>query len=293
MKKNIMHAGGIVNFEGGYKKARSATNSVEAVLHSCAIGETYIELDCVPLYDGFAFAHDSTEDRFYALPKAFSETSLAEYRMLKVFQIYTPLTFDTLSYISAVAKDVSFIIDFKGSLSEFSQLVIFSKANYPDLFKKFVFQTYNPQWTEALMRLGGQRSLTALWRYYDTDLLSAESLNFLRDSIARVPFMLGVSVRWSRNKEAQPWMEDARFGDLRAIGCDIFFHGQDIQISLARQFELNEDYGFFTKYSVLDLPADFDPQRYLEKYADLRHMTPIAAMSHYLQFGMFEKRAYS
>ncbi len=54
--KTIIHGGGQIE---GYVQ----TNSIEAVLTSLAAGERQIELDCVKLADGFAFAHDETEKR--------------------------------------------------------------------------------------------------------------------------------------------------------------------------------------------------------------------------------------
>lgn len=190
MKQNIVHAGGRIG-------VHTYTNSVEAVLRSIAIGEKMIELDCVRLADGFGFAHDGVEKEFYnETTRAFHKMPLDQFSQLRVFNKYTPMTLYHLRDMMMIANDIIPVIDFKGSLNEFDNLLDHVKSEFRQYFHRICFQVYDIEWTETLVSKGGRVGLPALWKFYDADPFSEAAIAFLSHSAALLPSALGVSLRW-------------------------------------------------------------------------------------------------
>lgn len=57
------------------------------------------EIDVVKIKDNYVIAHDNTELKFYNSDIKFKDMTFEYYSQLKIFNKYTPMTFDKLNNI--------------------------------------------------------------------------------------------------------------------------------------------------------------------------------------------------
>jgi glycerophosphoryl diester phosphodiesterase len=278
--KTIIHGGGQI--EGHVQ-----TNSIEAVLTSLAAGERQIELDCVKLADGFAFAHDETEKRFYGIEKTFASTTQDEFQRLRVLERFNPVTFKMVERLLKILPDTKIVIDAKFPDFQFSGFLQFLANNHCSLLNRLYYQVYAREWIDLCRTVGVRKVVVALWKHYDTDPYSDDAYDFARYAASELD-ALGISVRWktpgmqveNRHREGMK-----RLADL----SDVYFHGQDI--SLCREKELlDAGINFFSSYSLGSLPHGFEASSYRKRHADLTRMSDLGAACHYLEFGIREGR---
>lgn len=278
--KTIIHGGGQIE---GYGQ----TNSIEAVLTSLAAGERQIELDCVKLADGFAFAHDETEQRFYGVEKKFASMAANEFQRLRVFEKFNPVTFSMVERLLEILPDTKIIIDAKFPDLQFRDFLQFLASRHGSLLNKLYYQVYRREWIELCRPFAIRKVMVALWKHYDSDPYSDEAYDFARDATSELD-ALGISVRW-RTPGMQ--VENLHREGMKRLTelADVYFHGQDI--SLCREKELlNVGVNFFSSHSLGSLPSGFDAGSYRKRHADLAQMSDLRAACHYLEFGAREGR---
>lgn len=279
--KTIIHGGGQVD---GYGQ----TNSIEAVLTSLAAGEKQIELDCVKLADGFAFAHDETEQRFYGVENKFASMTRDDFQRLRVFEKFNPVTFSMVERLLEILPGTKIVIDAKFSDLQFPEFLQFLANKHDSLLSRLYYQVYRREWIDLSRPFAIRKVMVALWKHYDSDPYSDEAYDFARYATSELD-PLGISVRW-RTPGMQ--VENLHRDGMKRLTnlADVYFHGQDI--SLCREKELlDAGVNFFSSYSLGSLPDGFDASSYKKRYADLAQMSDLRAACHYLEFGAREGRS--
>lgn len=282
---NIMHAGGGINGE-------SYTNSVEALIRSLSFGERRIELDCVDLKDGFGFAHDDQEDKFYNLNCKFSECTTRDFSSLRCKGTYTPLTLDLIENMLGFVNDLEIIVDSKFPADTFADFLSHLDRYYPNCFRRFIFQVYGDPWVEALYSKGGRRCLVALWKYFDHDPFSPHALSLIEEASKKFEFVAGVSVRWINPSTGSRNIDCPQLLNVKLAAPRVFFHGQDVALSFYEQTLLSREFGFFTSLTLAGTPRNFNPSKYKSFHPDLYAMNDLQATCHYLEHGIRERRRY-
>ncbi|WP_439924618.1 hypothetical protein [Nitrobacter sp. JJSN] len=278
--KTIIHGGGQVD---GYGQ----TNSIEAVLTSLAAGERQIELDCVKLADGFGFAHDETEQRFYGVEKKFASMTQDEFQRLRVFEKFNPVTFSLVERLLEILPDAKIVIDAKFPDVQFPDFLHFLANKHGSLLKRLYYQVYRHEWIDVCRPFAIRKVVVALWKHYDSDPCSDEAYDFARYATSELD-PLGISVRW-RTPGMQ--VENLHRDGMKRLTnlADVYFHGQDISLSREKEL-LDAGVNFFSSYSLGSLPDGFDASSYKKRYADLAQMSDLRAACHYLEFGVREGR---
>lgn len=278
--KTIIHGGGQIE---GYVQ----TNSIEAVLTSLAAGERQIELDCVKLADGFAFAHDETEKRFYGVEKQFASMTRDEFQRLRVFEKFNPVTFNMVERLLEILPATKIIIDAKFPDLQFPSFLHFLANQHGSLLNRLYYQVYRREWIDLCRPFAIRKAVVALWKHYDSDPYSDEAYDFVRYATSELD-ALGISVRWKTPGIQAENLHREGMERLTKL-ADVYFHGQNI--SLCREKELlDAGVNFFSSHSLGSLPDGFDASSYKNKHADLRHMSDLCAACHYLEFGVRERR---
>lgn len=282
---NIMHAGGRI---GGIRY----TNSLESIELSIRNKEMLIELDCVKTKESYVLAHDGTEKSLYNYNGHFKDITLEQYSSLKVGGVYTPMTYDLLRTVMERHSNVTFIIDAKVENERYLAFLKYMRDNHPDVLDRLCLQVYSEKDVVAVSQFDVNRCVIALWKYFDKDPFSEESLSFIEQTSHQKIEVLGVSLRYQNpfTKQINPSHE--KLEKMASLGHKIFLHGQDGILSLQDQVRLNLKFGFFSSISYNELPHDFDWRSYTSLYKDIATFDELRAKCHYLQYGIDEKRLY-
>jgi hypothetical protein len=278
--KTIIHGGGQID-------GHVQTNSIEAVLTSLAAGERQIELDCVKLADGFAFAHDETEKSFYGIEKTFASITGNEFQRLRVLGKFNPVTFKMVERLLEILPDTKIVIDAKFPNFQFSGFLQFLANNHGSLLNRLYYQVYHREWVDLCRPFKVRKAVVALWKHYDSDPYSDGAYDFARYATSELD-VLGISVRW---KTPGMQVDNSQREGMKRLAdlADVYFHGQDISLCREKEF-LNAGINFYSSYSLGSLPDGFDGSSYRKKHADLIRMTDLCAACHYLEFGIREGR---
>lgn len=149
MVKCIIHAGGLV-YDETNTKSYKYTNSVEAIEYNISIDnkDKIIEVDVVMLGDGnIVIAHDYTEKSIYNSEKKFNEMTIEEYKSLRVYNKFTPLTFEKLNEIitdvNKTNRYIRIVLDIKENGEDYEKSIKYICNILGNNIKYIIPQIYN------------------------------------------------------------------------------------------------------------------------------------------------------
>ncbi len=170
-------------------KGRVYTNSLEAFEENYKRGFKNFEADLEYSYDGelvliHSFERATLKELFNLnVPADNLETPLttAEFKALKIYGKYTPLTFKELLRLMKEHPDMYLILDGKYSdgenvKREYADIVRLARETDPELLNRMVPQIYNENMYDWVMEAYGFKSLIFSWYMYGSADLEPEPL---------------------------------------------------------------------------------------------------------------------
>lgn len=187
MITNIRHGGGIID---NYRK----TNSLEAVLNSINLGFKYIELDIMDCYDDYIIAHNDDEYK-YNLQCKFSDITLEEFKQLKVYDKYTPLTIIEVMDILEKYEQIKIFFDIKVKDHKYEKLIQYIKSvmNYK-IANNIYIQVGNEYELNVVINNGLKNIVFATWKFYNDDIFSEDIAKILQKIKSNQMNLLGLSI---------------------------------------------------------------------------------------------------
>lgn len=211
---DVAHAGGSVC-------GHTYTNSIEAVRSSIQRGFKRIELDVVTGRDGFLIAHDGMESS-YGVTR-FDDVSLENFRSLRVYKRYTPVSFDDLQHVIEAAQQVDWVFDTKfSSAGIFGEFVDF--LNEIRLLQHSQLQVYTAVEAQMARGRGVEKVIFALWKKFGWDSLGAGAFGEF-DAIRELSFhRLDVSLSYRKYSGSGDNFTDPRFSGFQDGSVKVLFH---------------------------------------------------------------------
>lgn len=291
---NILNAGGFIE-NYGY------TNSYEGIKHNINLGYKIIELDVLQLKDdSFVICHDNFEKKIYDLDKCFDDITYNEYVNLKIYNKYTPMTFNLLKKIKSENKNIIFILDTKFKNSKiYEDFLIFLKKEYGDI--NFIcMQYYNDMELKLLVKYNFKKCLFATWKNFTDFKFNTQptSLIYLKESLSYLKKnnmnLFGVSIHginFEQKRISDEYLNFCRKNDIKIL---LFTHKYHDIYTINKLNEKN--IYLFLKYTINDiyylLPEDFNYIEYKYLNPDLLNMKEYELIEHYINCGKKENRKY-
>lgn len=233
--KNIKHAGGSIS-------TYLYTNSYEAVMNSIKEKYEFIELDVIKIKDGYIFAHNGMEKELYNLDKNFNEITQNEYNELKIYNKFTPLSFESLNNIMDEYKNIKFIWDIKfissDILHDFVQYLI--NNNVIKYLDRIYFQISDDNELDIILANNIKNIIIGTWKYYINNPYSEDIKSMVNKAKINKLNLLGMSMCFSNEK-----LYEMNKGFLKEEQINIFYHGYKKELSVDELEKYNSDNIYF------------------------------------------------
>ncbi len=279
---------------GNYKKIH-ASNYLEALEQSFKAVDI-VEMDVVIGEDGLLVAHDGYENR-YGFTNLFKKIATLDFLKSKFNKELTTFSVDdALEIIKGTKKTIVFDIKDVAGLYEVAAIEIVEKAKLSGVLDEIVIQAYDFENFSTLVKLGVKNVILAVWKVFYRDPLGDESYSFISKCYdANQQCIVGISIPYINKHMSLPSFKDSRMERYRAFWRRIYIHGAPYgQYSelLSNNYGVFAD-GFSAKNEFKDMPTGFDWVQYLflnPGLIDAGVDNQVAAVNHYLDYGMNESR---
>lgn len=230
----IIHAGGCLYDEKNIKQY-TCTNSVEAIEYNISIDDKdkIIEVDVVKLGDGnIVIAHDYREKSFYNSEKKFKEMTIKEYKSLRVYNKFTPLTFEKLNEIITNVKKkccVKFVLDIKENGDEYTESIKYICDILGDNINYIIPQIYNVNDLLSCIKYGISTVLFASYKIVFNKPLTIINEQLFQDTLYNIietskknnVELFGMSIHTNYIGSTEINALSEKYEDLQ-----IYYHGQ-------------------------------------------------------------------
>jgi len=288
--KLIAHGGG--NFEKHH-----ASNSLEALKASAKCLDV-VELDFVIGANGILIAHDTFEGR-YGMKRSFSEVTQEEFASLKYNKVLNTVSFQELLGVLRSSK-LRIVCDIKSVDEEYFQVAneIYQHIQNTPFENRIIVQAYSLEDFLVARKIGFNRILLAVWKYYYLNPIGAEAKHFIANCCdISSNSIVGISVPYVNKHMPGPSYLQSEFWEFFSFWKRIYIHGappKEYPNILRRNLGLFAD-SVDNQFEFKDVPSEFRWKEYLFLNPGLIQAgidNPISATQHFLNYGQKEGRLF-
>jgi hypothetical protein len=186
MTTPIISSGGIIFDEN--QNHYLNTNSLESIefnIYIDKVGEHIskktIQLDVVNILENHAvIAQDNTEKEIYNLNKKFSELSFEEYTKSRIYEKFTPMTFeklnDIINTVNEKKETTQFLLNIKSNIIEYEKSIKYICKILGNNINYIIFQIYGLKHLDLCKEYGIKKIF-----FSSTDIIFDKPLSIIND----------------------------------------------------------------------------------------------------------------